>query len=38
MDLRNVIYNKAKENNLVGVVFFILATIIVVSLIYILFS
>lgn len=38
MDLRDVIYNKAKENNLVGVVFFILATIIVVSLIYILFS
>jgi|TARA_B110000438_G_C15718485_1_gene608650 hypothetical protein len=38
MDLRDVIYNKAKENNLAGVVFFILATIIVVSLIYILFS
>jgi hypothetical protein len=38
MDLRNVIYDKAKENNLVGVVYFILLTIIVVSLIYILFS
>jgi hypothetical protein len=38
MDLRDVIYNKVKENNLVGVVYFILLTIIVVSLIYILFS
>jgi len=38
MDLRDVIYDKAKENNLVGVVYFILLTIIVVSLIYILFS
>ena len=38
MDLRNIIYDKAKENNLVGVVYFILLTIIVVSSIYILFS
>lgn len=38
MDLRDFIYNKAKENNLVGVVYFVLVTIIVVSLLYILFS